>query len=205
MVDLIAVSDFKDYEGVTSTNEDSRIETIIGSVSQIVKSYIGIGVLDFNTTNGPKTEYFDIADSYTDQIFPNELPIISVTSVKERETQSESWVTLYSEGDNSKYDYVVNTDVGIIYRTSASGRKYFPKGDKSVEVVYTAGYDTLPADLKIAIFDLVRYYKNDEFKLTRTTNASTIINPGSSSINDDPGFPDHIRRVLDMYRFNFIL
>ena len=51
-----------------------------------------------------------------------------------------------------------------IIRTNENVDKAFPKGRKAVKVVYTAGYSSCPEDLKLAIFDLVKYYLKDERK-----------------------------------------
>ena len=69
-----------------------------------------------------------------------------------------------------------------------------------MKVVYTAGYSACPEDLKLAIFDLVKYYLKDERKERMSIGGATIENPVSTSIRNNVGFPDHIKRVLDMYK-----
>ena len=78
--------------------------------------------------------------------------------------------------------------------------KAFPRGRKAVKVVYTAGYSSTPEDLKLAVFDLIKYYLKDESRDRMTIAGATVENPGSSSQAGNPGFPDHIKRVLDMYK-----
>ena len=48
----------------------------------------------------------------------------------------------------------------------------FPKGRKAVKVTYKAGYASTPADLKLACFDLVKYYLKDERKTSLTIAGS---------------------------------
>ena len=67
-------------------------------------------------------------------------------------------------------------------------------------MVYTAGYSSCPEDLKLAIFDLVKYYLKDERKERMQIAGAMIENPVSTSIRNNVGFPDHIKRVLDMYK-----
>ena len=70
----------------------------------------------------------------------------------------------------------------------------------SVQINYLAGYATTPADLKLAVADIVTYYHKDEWKERQSIGSATREGAGASAIRNDPGFPDHIRRVLDMYR-----
>ena len=71
---------------------------------------------------------------------------------------------------------------------------------KAVKVVYRAGYTSTPEDLKLAVFDLIKYYLKDERKERMSIAGSTIENPISTSLRNNIGFPDHIKRVLDMYK-----
>ena len=68
------------------------------------------------------------------------------------------------------------------------------------KVVYTAGYTSTPEDLKLAMFDLVKYYLKDERRERMTIAGATVENPLSSSLSGNIGFPDHIKRILDMYK-----
>mgnify|MGYP001198948858 FL=1 len=76
----------------------------------------------------------------------------------------------------------------------------FPKGRKAVKVVYKAGYASTPADVKLACFDLVKYYLKDERKAGMTISGAQIRNEVSTSIRDNIDFPDHIKRILDTYK-----
>ena len=67
-------------------------------------------------------------------------------------------------------------------------------------MTYTAGYETTPEDLKLAVFDLVTYYHRNEHKQRMNQGPAAINNPGSTSLRNNSDFPDHIKRVLDMYR-----
>ena len=97
----------------------------------------------------------------------DESPVNTVTSVQEREDQAASYVTLITENSDSsgKYEYIVDTTTDSIIRTDENVDKAFPKGRKAVKVIYTAGYSACPEDLKLAIFDLVKYYLKDERKV----------------------------------------
>ena len=200
MADLITLQQYKDFQGLQGVQHDARINIIIDSVSELVKNYCGTDIIDHYSS--AKTEYFDIHDNNTTKVMLTEGPINTVTSVSERESQADSYITLIKDNsDNSgKYEYVIDTLTDSIVRTNDSIDVSFPRGRKAVKVVYTAGYSTTPEDLKLAVFDLVRYYLKDESRERMTIAGATVENPGSSSQAGNPGFPDHIKRVLDMYK-----
>ena len=200
MADLVTLQQYKDFAGLQGVQNDARINTIIDQVSQLVKSYCSSTIIDYATTN--KTEFFTIKDDLVDTIILEESPIIDVVSVDERTGQADPYVTLITENSNNsgKYEYVVNDDSDSITRTSGSGTKSWPKGPKSVKVVYKAGYVSTPDDLKLAVFDLIKYYLKDERKERMTIAGATVENAVSSSLAGNIGFPDHIKRILDMYK-----
>ena len=200
MADLITLQQYKDFAGLTGVTMDARINVIIDSVSELVKNYCGTSFVDDYSSN--KTEYFDIHDSETTRVMLDEGPINAVSSVSERESQADAYVTLITENSDSsgKYEYIVDTMTDSIIRTNENIDKAFPKGRRSVKVVYTAGYSSCPEDLKLALFDLVKYYLKDERKERMQIAGAMIENPVSTSIKNNAGFPDHIKRVLDMYK-----
>ena len=200
MADLITLQQYKDFAGLTGVTMDARINVIIDSVSELVKNYCGTSIIDDYSSN--KTEYFDIHDNETTRVMLDEGPINTVSSVSERESQADAYVTLITENSDSsgKYEYVVDTMTDSIIRTNENVDKAFPKGRKAVKVVYTAGYSSCPEDLKLAIFDLVKYYLKDERKERMQIAGAMVENPISTSIKNNAGFPDHIKRVLDMYK-----
>ena len=200
MADLITLQQYKDFAGLTGVTMDARINVIVDSVIKLVKNYCGTSFID--DYSSAKTEYFDIKDNVTTRVMLDEGPVNTVTSVQERDSQADSYVTLITENsDNSgKYEYIVDTMTDSIVRTDENVDKAFPKGRKAVKVVYTAGYSSCPEDLKLALFDLVKYYLKDERKERMTIAGATVQNSVSTSIKNNAGFPDHIKRVLDMYK-----
>ncbi len=200
MANLVTIQQYKDFSGISGVSEDAKLNVIIPSISQAVKSYCGSSIVDFYSTN--KTEFFDITDDMTYQIMVDESPIVSVVSVQERESQADSYVTLISENSDSsnKYDYVIDTERDMIIRTTSTGDKMFPKGRKAVKVVYRAGYSATPADLKLACFDLIKYYLKDERKSNLVISGAQVQNAVSTSLRENIDFPDHIKRILDFYK-----
>lgn len=194
MADLITTAQYKDYEGITAVKEDLRLGQLIPSVSQLVKTYCGNSFVDYYSSN--KTETFNI-DWGTHIVQLTESPVVEVSSVKERASYDGAYETLTT----SSQEYYVDTQTDSIIRTTASGlNKNWPKGVGAVEVIYKAGYSATPTDLKLAVIDLVTYYLRNEHKERRTLGAASIANQGKSSLPNNIGFPDHIKRVLDLYK-----
>jgi len=73
-------------------------------------------------------------------------------------------------------------------------------GRKAVKVTYRAGYSATPQDLKLACFDLTKYYLKDERKDRLSIAGAQVQNSVSTSLRDNIDFPDHIKRILDFYK-----
>ena len=192
MANLIDIDIYKTSEKIESTKDDNRINTLITSVSQLVKTYCGNSIVDHFSSN--KTETFNITwGSNLAQL--TESPVNSVVSVEERENFSASYTTV----PNTEYYLDAATD--SIYRVTTGGQsKNWPTGPASVRIVYKAGYASCPADLQLAVIDLITYYLKDEHKARQTIAGASIQNNSSSSQRDNVAFPDHIKRVLDLYK-----
>jgi hypothetical protein len=199
MADLITLEEYKLYEGVNSTQYDEKFESLITSVSKLVRTYCGT---EFTTYSGSPgvTDVFDIQwDTHVVQL--RNCPIIQILNVYERDSQSSTYTELFSGGTNNKYEYYLDTISDSVFRTNTSGTyRNFSKGVGAVKITYLAGYTTVPDDLKLAIGDLITYYHKDEWKERQTIGSATREGAGASAVRNDPGFPDHIRRVLDLYR-----
>ena len=195
MADLITVQEYKNAEGISNQKDDQRLDVIVPQVSDLAKKYCGTTFIDYYSSG--RTETISVHDKYTSTIIVSESPLIAVSSVQERTGYAEDYSTLTT----TDYEYYVDTAADAIVRTTKSGGKaYWASGVGSVRVTYTAGYAATPSDLKLALFDLVTYYLKDEHKERRTIAGATLQNQGTSGVRDNTDFPDHIKRVLDLYR-----
>ena len=79
--DLISLADFKTLAEINSTQHDAKLEELIDSVSQLVKTYCGQSFLDFYSSD--KTEFFT-KNFNTHIVELGESPIVSITTVGER-------------------------------------------------------------------------------------------------------------------------
>ena len=200
MADLISLDTYKTIENITNVKDDDRIETLITAISKLVKTYCASDLIDkYSTTI---TEFFDLQYS-VEYIQLDEGPVVdnSTLAVYERQSQDDDYTRLYRDGTDDKYEWYLDSRTDSIYRTSDSGLyRYWPKGVKCVKVEYNAGYESTPKDLELAVVDLVTYYFKNEHKQRQVLGGATLQNQGTSSLADNVGFPDHIKRVLDMYK-----
>ena len=191
MADLITLAEYKEAEGIASPKEDLRLASLVPSVSQLVKTYCGNSIVDDYSTN--KVEIFNI-DWHTHIVQLTESPVNTIVSVEKRDSVTASYTTVAST------DYYLYTSTDSVLYVTGSTYKNWPRGAGAVKVTYTAGYESCPADLKLAVVDLVTYYLKDEHKERRTLGGASIQNQSTSSVRDSVAFPDHIKRVLDMYK-----
>ena len=194
MANLITLADYKDAEGIQSPKDDLRINSLIPSISQLVKTYCGNSIVDFYNSN--KVEDFDIYwETFAVQL--TESPIVDVVSVQERGSYDEAYTTLTT----GAHEYYLDTRTDSIIRTNNSGgRINWKHGVGAVRITYKAGYASTPEDLKLAVADLITYYLKDEHKERRTLGGATIQNQSSTTQRNNVTFPDHIKRVLDLYK-----
>jgi len=192
MANLIDIDTYKTSERIESTKDDNRINKLITSVSQLVKTYCGTTIVDHHSSD--KVEEFSVSWG-TNLVQLTESPFVSITSVQERTSFADSYTTIPAT------EYYVDSSTDTVYRVTTSGSaKNWPTGPASVKITYKAGYATCPTDLELAVVDLVTYYLKDEHKARQTMAGASIQNQSSSSQRNNVAFPDHIKRVLDLYK-----
>lgn len=187
-MDLVTVNQYKTYRGISGNTEDTKLNIIVPSVSNLVKNYCGKSFIDFYSTD--KVEYFSMKWPQN-VLFLMEIPVLQVVSVEEFESEEEGsdYTTLAAT------QYMVDTHLDAVYRIEGGRRQDFPQGINSVRVTYKGGFATIPLDLRLAVTDLITYYLKEEWKPEKNQGSFTIRND-----NAEADFPDHIKRVLDLYR-----
>jgi hypothetical protein len=180
---LITLAEYKAYAGITSPNQDTVINAIIPKVSELVKSYCRRTFVDYY--DDPKSELFNGGD----KLLLTETPVASVTSVEYSADYGQTYTTLTKFTDWAYDPYYV----AIVPITT----KEFPLAVSGYRVTYNAGYDSLPDDLKLAVMDLVTYYRKNDGSV-HSPKA-----PGTNTVQIEyistTTLPAHIRRILDMY------
>lgn len=187
---LITLDEFKTYKGINNTNEDSKLQSIIVSVSEFVKNYCNRTFNDYVITE--KTEFLDARENA--KLFLDEFPVISITSI-ETTTNNSDYTALVENTD-----YYIDQSLGIIYSGDgiplAINITYNPT---NIRIIYTAGYPDLPEDLKIAILDLVEYYREEQYTPRKSFSNNSIENLGFRETAGSK-LPTHIERIVQLYR-----
>lgn len=182
---LVTRAEYKTYVGISSTNSDAEIDLLIANVSQLVKSYCNQSFIDY--VNDAKVERFN--GGGFDHFHLKEYPIISVNSVEYSSDYGATYTAL------TEYtDWVYDPSVIAIYSLGSTG---FTNAINGYKVSYYCGYETVPADLKLAIMDLITYYrKNDS-----AVHTHKLANPNTMQVEyiASSNFPAHIKRILDLY------
>lgn len=197
MAELAYLEDYKNYKQITNTVDDEKLEYIIGYVSQIVETYCNRNFLDYASSPG-LTEYFDARNT---EVWLSQFPILQITYLGVSEDAGKTWTEL-AEDDSAGDGFFVYYENGKVstQEEDIPFLKYVKHPYRSLKITYTAGYsdaDNLPADLKIAIYDLIHYYHKEEYTTSKALNAATLENPAPyNSVN----FPPHIVRILNNYR-----
>lgn len=192
MANLITLEEYKAFKKISNPSEDERLDALITSVSQLVKTYCGNSIIDYYSTN--KEETFSVSWE-TNFIQLTESPLIRISSIEEMVTPGK-----YNDLDDD--EFFVDYNLDAIFRVHPDSGTYtnWKRGAGSVRVSYTAGYASCPEDLKLAVVDLITYYHKEEHKERRTLAGATVQNQASTSVRDSVAFPDHIKRILDLYK-----
>lgn len=179
---LVTRAEYKAYAGIASTNQDAQIDSIIPKVSALVKSICKRTFIDY--VNDATSETFSGGYFFV----LKEPSLLAIQSVEISYDYGVTY-TVLTEG----IDYVYDNESQAVVPINAP----FPNRVNGYKVTYTAGYETLPEDLKVAVLDLVTYYlKNDG--AVHSPKA-----PGTNTVQieyiTNATVPAHIRRVLDLY------
>ena len=187
MADLITRAEYKNYLGISSSNKDTEIDLLIPKVSQLVKTYCRRNFTDYY--DEAKTEYFD---GGFDKLILKETPVTNVTQVSKSTNYGQTYTNL------TKFtDWVLDGD--SVRAVSNGG--WFQEYIRGYRVTYTAGYENVPEDLKLAVLDLVEYYS----KNNSAVHVNRDVTPNVTQIQyvASTNFPAHIKRVLDQYMADY--
>lgn len=184
MADLVSLSDVKSFLGISGSSNDAVLSTIISSVSTFVENYIGYTVASTTYTN----EEFDGTgkEKYNIPVYP----VTVFTSMDYRTTSANenSWEQIDSE------DYFVYLDEGYVHLIGG-----FHEGPKNYRMTYTAGYESTPADLELAVLQMIRDVYNT--KATSSTVTQERLKDYAVSYGAIASMiSEQNRATLDIYR-----
>jgi hypothetical protein len=187
---LVTAAEYKAYIGITSTNQDAAIASVIPKVSELVKTICRRTFVDYIDNN--KVEVFKGGETALNM---KESPLLGVSGVEFSDDFGNTYIDL-----TEFTDYVIDTETNQINLISV-----YYQGIKKVNafrVTYTAGFEVIPVDLKLAIFDLITYYLRHEMALH--TNKNVGANTVQIEYITNTTLPAHIKRILDLYCENYL-
>lgn len=183
MADLITKNEYKTYAGISSTNQDAEIDSLIPKISQLVKTYCKRSFIDYYSD--AKQEVFS---GGFNSVILKESPVVQVLSFETSTDYGQNYTELVEFTD-----WVLDGD--YIVSISPQG---FERRLNGYRATYYAGYEAVPEDLKLALLDLVTYYRRNDGSVH---NNRTPGGGGSVQLEYilNNNFPSHIKRVLDLY------
>ena len=136
--DLCSVADVQAYLGVPSGQDAALLQTLVTGASAAIQSYIG-----FNVALATYTE--TRSGHGRCSLALRNGPVTAIQSLTVGTTAQSPSIGYGQAGYNFDTDRVYLTD-GV-----------FDFGIRNIEITYTAGYATVPADLALACIELVVY------------------------------------------------
>jgi hypothetical protein len=200
---LVTLAEYKAYVGITSTTQDVSINSLIPAVSNLVKLIC-------------RRTFVDYVDTMKVEVFKGgpvlnvaETPLIAVSTLEYSLDYGTTYTELVEFTDfaidqetsqivpikamNYYPDYYAGTGTTLRYNPSPE----FPKRINGYRVTYTAGYETIPYDLKMAVMDLISY----QLKGDAAVKSQKPVGSNTMQIEYilNTHLPAHIKRVLDQY------
>jgi len=144
--DLTTLTKVKTYLGISDSDSDTLLGTLIDAASKAIKNYCH--------DNFDSTEYTEYHDGpRTEDLVLKHRPIISITDIWDDPDRD------YEDGDKldaDDDDYVSYADEGIIRAEAHT----WNEGNKNIKITYTAGYTSIPADVDLSCQIQVAYWYN---------------------------------------------
>ena len=180
---LVSLADMKAYLGIGDNSQDAFLTFQIELVSEAIEGYCN---RKFEQNSYTQTFYTQQFEQYPITIPLFHYPVDSITSIVEKSVISDPGVAVE--------DYVVHSPTGKL--TKMFGR-FFCQGS-ILEVVYDAGYATIPILIQNVVYGVVqeRYNKKvNGVDLNFGTDVQRISIPGTISIDFDYSLNNNERKT----------
>lgn len=181
---LITLAEVKAYTGITSSNQDVEINSLIPKVSAIIKTYCRRTFIDY--VNEEKVEIDNGLNS--PYIYTEEPRVLAISSLEVSYDYGQTYTAL-----QEYVDYVLDYTYDRVQSTTG----IFTNRINGYKITYTAGYDEVPQDLKQAALDLVVYYMRNDMAIKSSKVAGT--NTVQIEYVTTNAMPAHISRVLNQF------
>jgi len=179
---LCTLDNVKDVLGMKgSSEEDGVLEIIIDNVSKTFETHCD---RVFDSTE--HTEYFD--GRGRSWVRPKHYPITSVSGVWD----DFDWGWGSDDLVDSSYYRVASDGMFIVLKSTT-----FVDAEQNVKIIYTAGYTTIPNDLRGACIDeVIRMYKSRTSRHLITYSNTD----GENYDYDLNAFSDNTKEILKRYK-----
>lgn len=184
---LATLDEIKDFYqfGSTKQVDDDLLEDLSNRVTILFQTYCEVE----SFKSDDYTEYVD--GPYDKYLFLNNTPVNSVTSIAE----DSDWVWA-SDSTVASTDYRIIDSKYLVAKETV-----WVRGDQNYKVVYNAGYDAIPLDLKqVCIEEVVRRYKHrkDFDVVAKSLEDGTVT-------YSEKGLLTGTKQVLNKYKQNWLL
>lgn len=177
---LLTLQEYKDYSKITTTEYDNQLTGIALDAEARIESYLNRSVLATNYT-----DYYDGTDS--NYLVLDSYPINSVSSI------SEYSDGVYSEINLSEYNLTILKHK--IYLDDYT----FVDGVGNYKVVFNAGWNTVPQEIKRVCKKLFNLYLN-ESPIKNNTFGMASFERQSQRYYIDTKAEDKLLQSIDAYR-----
>ncbi len=188
-LDLVTLAEYKTYANILGTSQDAAISAMIPRISNLVKTICRRTFLDY--VDEAKV---DTARGGAAKLYLTESPLLTVQSVEYSTDYGNTYTTL-----TEFTDYVVDQQDSSIEFIVEPYMSY--SRVNAFKVTYTAGYETLPPDLKLAVMDTLMHQIRNDGAIHSTANIGS--NSAQIEYLTNSQLPAHIRRVLQLYSDNY--
>lgn len=196
MTSLVSLSDVKTHLGLDQdspedTSQDSKLTALIGYVSATIEKYTG--------RKFESTSYTETFDGGEENLQLANRPVIAVSSVTDLDpSPDEVQVTSTYRVDLTAglvFKDDLGTDTSEIDRFYTSRNQIWGAGRQRWQVSYTAGYTTIPDDVKLAALQLIETE-------TREAGVSSyrLGDYAVTYANPEAGMPATVKALLSDYR-----
>jgi hypothetical protein len=180
---LVSLADMKTFLGISGNTYDAFLTLQITLVSDAIEGYCGRKFASDEYTQTFYQQDFDWKYPKTMTLF--HYPVTEIDTIVEMEEEG---------GDETAIeDYTTHEDTGTL--TKRAGL-FFQNG-KILEVVYTAGYATIPAVIQNVVYSLVQEKYNKKINgidLNFGADVQRISIPGTISIDFDYSLNNNERK-----------
>jgi len=156
--DLCQVADVKAFLSITGSSDDALLQTLVTNASAFVNNYCNRNLLS--------ASYIEPRNGVGGDRLPfRQYPVTNVASV------TIDGQTIPASASPHGFGYVFDDD--MLYLRGG----LFPRGVQNVVIAYTAGFDTVPADLSQATVEIVatKYKRRTDLHVSgKTLNGEVI-------------------------------